>query len=164
MSYSLSVKGGQFDLDDPDGKTESPIFIVPQLFVNYKLNRSLRILSGVEYWKGEFQGGRQELKQDMDGYGIFAGLEKGIKLTYSADVWLGATLGYKEWTFEHRQMVDGDGFLVESFLDRKSSIGTVKIHSMLNFDLGKKWSAGVGLFSELSEMSTFTGLELTIRI
>lgn len=164
LTYHVSLKSGVYDFDDPDGKTESPIFLVPQIYAEYDFSRTASIVSGLEYWRGDFSKGENRIKQDTSGYGVFGGLKKSVNLSYQFDLQFGVKLGYKELNFENREMLDQQGFLVLSYNHRNSSFGTVELSTRVNFQFGERYVLGVGLFSEHSEYSSYTGIEFGLGL
>ncbi len=159
LGYTVEFRAGGWNFNEPDGDVEKSFFIVPAVGLDWDIGRSSRLVSYVDYWRGDFDGGPKYIHQDVEGYSLGAGIERLFSPSYESKIWVGAILAYRGLSFTDRVTEDSDGFTTANFNDRDN---TQIIFGLTAKTYYKKIS--LGALSEFSDRGQYVALTMGIRI
>ena len=129
LGYSLGAT--VISVDDSAGDTDA-----------VRLWSSVRYWSEFYYYQATLDAGLNRIGQDARRYGMRFSLQKSLPVTPKWLTWLGAGVDISQAKYTTRHTVDDEGFLLETYPDRKETTAAGVINIVGEWSLTRVWTIG----------------------
>lgn len=111
-----------FSPDDPSGDADVTLSVTPlSIYYTTELGRDTRIMSNFTYLTYDVDASTTSIGQEVTRVSLTAMYQSRFRVSRSFKPWLGLGLTFGTEEFENRFTIDKDGFLDQSFANRKES-------------------------------------------
>ncbi len=122
------------------GSTGSELVTYPAtLTFEYNLDRVNRLKVNLRGIDAQFSAGKNGFGVDTKGYQLTYTWDRKIRLARNFKPWFGGGLvtGFFDQTNRHK--TDGDGFVTETFEDKKETVFSVVLNASIDWELTRSW-------------------------
>jgi len=137
------VGAGIINVNEPQGNVETDTSVQ---FL--QLAYSDQWLQGYRYWgdvfvdSSEHSATETKIGQEMERFGVRAIVHRQLYLSNKYNLWAGGGFQLAQEKYTLRHQIDSDGFLVQSFSDRKRTSLALVLDMINEWQINTRWNIG----------------------
>lgn len=139
------ILSGAYRAHTPHGTTPYTASFLPELGIQYAINKIQRIRVTSRYINDRFKADQGGLTADMKGYQLLLQWQHNARLNRWFQPWWGGGLIANWLTFSRQRRVDKAGFVIKRYANSDDITLAAQAIIGLEKALGSRWSAGVML-------------------
>jgi len=161
LGYSLGV--ARLDIDDPAGVTASAYAIQPLKFIYSDWWRDgNRFWFELFYQQANFSAEENEVGQYVRRSGVNLLIQKNLAVNSFIRPWFGAGVGVSAAEYQKRYIADDEGYLLESFPDRKTGSLGILFSVANEWKISRDSTIGGSFLQRISLNNTMTESLLSV--